>query len=80
MVVLDAPLLFESKILAYLCHPILVISIKDTEKQRDRLMDRNKDLSKDEAMQKIKSQMPIEDKIAKADIVLDNSGSKEDLE
>ena len=30
LVMLDAPLLFESKILEYLCHPIIVVSLKDT--------------------------------------------------
>ena len=31
LVILDAPLLFESKILEYLCHPILVVTVKDVD-------------------------------------------------
>ena len=29
MVVLDAPILFETKILEWFCHPIVVVSISD---------------------------------------------------
>jgi len=43
-------------------------------------MERNKELSKEEAEKKITSQMPMDTKIKKADIVLNNLGSKEDLE
>ena len=32
LVVLDAPLLFESKILEWFCFPILVVTIEDTDK------------------------------------------------
>ena len=80
LVILDAPLLFESKILEYLCHPIMVVTLKDVETQRERLMARNKNLSKDEAMSKIKAQMPMNVRKAKADIVVDNSGTRYDLE
>ena len=75
---LDAPLLFESKILEFFCHPIIVVAIAEKEKQLERLMKRN-DLNEDEAKNKINSQMPLDAKIAKADIVVDNSGSQDDL-
>jgi dephospho-CoA kinase len=73
MVVLDAPLLFESKVLAYFCYPIVVVYCDDSQKQLKRLMDRTAqlgvgDLSEEEAMRKISSQMPISLKIKKADI------------
>lgn len=32
LVVLDAPLLFESKVLEYFCYPILVVAISDKDK------------------------------------------------
>ena len=51
-VVLDAPLLFESKILEYLCFPIVVIAILDEGKLRTRLMARDKS-SRDEAQKRI---------------------------
>ena len=43
-------------------------------------MDRNKELTKEEATNKINSQMPLATKVKKADIVIDNSGSKKQLE
>ena len=46
-VVLDAPLLFESKILEYLCFPIIVIAILDESKLRARLMARDKSSRED---------------------------------
>lgn len=49
LVVLDAPLLFESRVLEYICHPIIVVGIDNEELQRKRLMARNKGLKKDEA-------------------------------
>ena len=55
LVVLDAPLLFESKILAWICHPIITVAITDKDKQRERLMNRNKALTKKEADAKIDS-------------------------
>ena len=78
--VLDAPLLYETKVLEYICFPIVVVAIDRTEKQIQRLMERNKDLSKEEGVKKITSQMPMAAKVAKADIVVNNSGSKEGLE
>lgn len=79
LVVLDAPLLFESRILEYICHPIIVVSIEKEETQLKRLMERNKGLKKDEALSKIKSQMSMHAKEAKADLVLDNNSSRDDL-
>lgn len=75
LVVLDAPLLFESKILEWFCYPIVVVSISDKNKQRDRLIARNKELSKNQADSKINAQMPNAIKVAKADIVVQNNGT-----
>lgn len=78
MIVLDAPLLFETKILEYFCYPIIVVYCDDSQKQVQRLTDRNQ-ISEQEAMKKISSQMPVGLKQKKADILVDNSGSKQDL-
>lgn len=40
MVVLDAPTLFETKILQYFCFPIIVVAIEDRQTQVKRLMER----------------------------------------
>lgn len=83
--VLDAPLLYESKILEWVCYPIVVVYLDDSQKQVQRMIERarkqgNGDLSEEEAMRKISTQMPIGIKIKKADILVDNGGSREDLE
>ena len=78
-VILDAPLLFESKILEYFCFPILVIAILDESKLRKRLMNRDSS-SPVEAQKRIDAQMPLQVKADKADIVIDNSGTVKDLE
>jgi dephospho-CoA kinase len=48
------------------------------EQQIERLMTRN-NLSREQAIARINNQMPLAEKIALADIVLDNSGDLEAL-
>ena len=72
IVVLDIPLLFESK-LTHLVTDIWVVYCS-YEQQLQRLMTRNH-LSKEEAIARIKSQLPLAEKIEKADIILDNSST-----
>lgn len=74
-VVLDIPLLFESK-LTGLVEKIIVVYV-DEQTQLGRLMKRN-DYSEEEASSRIKSQMPLKDKVGLADAVIDNSGSIEE--
>jgi dephospho-CoA kinase len=73
-VVLDIPLLFESK-LTGLVEKIIVVYV-DEQTQLERLMKRN-GFSEEEASSRIKSQMPLKDKVCLADAVIDNSGSIE---
>ncbi|WLR56103.1 dephospho-CoA kinase [Mesobacillus subterraneus] len=73
-VVLDIPLLFESK-LTGLVEKIIVVYV-DEQTQLERLMKRNR-FSEEEATSRIKSQMPLKDKVSLADAVIDNSGSIE---
>ena len=77
--ILDAPILFETKVLEHICHPIIVVSIRDEALQRKRLMGRNKELSAEEAQNKIDSQMSMKVKEAKADIVIHNEGTAKQL-
>ncbi|WP_226085468.1 dephospho-CoA kinase [Mesobacillus sp. S13] len=74
-VVLDIPLLFESK-LTRLVEKIIVVFV-DEQTQLERLMKRN-GFSEEEAYSRINSQMPLKDKIDLADAVVDNSGSIEE--
>lgn len=71
-VVLDIPLLYETGGEA-LCDLVLVIHI-DEDIQMKRLMDRNQ-LSVEEAKKRMLAQMPLKDKVNRADIVIDNSGT-----
>jgi dephospho-CoA kinase len=73
-VVLDIPLLFESK-LTYLVDKVMVVFV-DEHTQLERLMERN-GFSKEEAEVRIRAQMPLREKITKADAVIDNNGSIE---
>ncbi len=72
VVVLDVPLLFETPT-QWLVHTSVVV-YTDPQTQIKRLMDRN-GLCPEEARLRINAQMPLEKKRARADYVLDNSGS-----
>lgn len=74
-IVMDIPLLFESK-LTGLVEKIILVYV-DEKTQLERLMKRN-NFSEAEALSRIKSQMPLKDKVSKADEVIDNSGSIEE--
>ncbi|MFP7299534.1 dephospho-CoA kinase [Neobacillus niacini] len=72
VIILDIPLLFESKLTHMVEKTILVYVDRDI--QLKRLMERN-DLSVEEAEARIKSQMPLSDKIPLADAVINNNGT-----
>ncbi|MEH7236288.1 dephospho-CoA kinase [Bacillus sp. JJ1562] len=74
-IVLDIPLLFESKLTSLVDRTLLVYVDKET--QLLRLMNRN-NLSKTDAEARIHSQMPLEEKIQLADAVIDNNRTIED--
>lgn len=73
-VVLDIPLLFENK-LDYLVDKIVVVYVDETV-QLKRLMERDQS-TKEEALSRIKSQIPIKEKISRADATIDNNGTVE---
>lgn len=75
IVVLDIPLLFESK-LTYMVEKTLLVYV-DENIQLQRLMQRN-NLSRQEAEARIHSQMPLSDKVKLADAVIDNNRTIQD--
>lgn len=77
LIILDIPLLFESK-LQYMCDKTLLV-YADEDVRLKRLMQRNQ-LSENEAMARIQSQMPLSEKKALADAVIDNNGTIEETE
>lgn len=81
LIVLDIPLLFESK-LTNMVEKILLVYV-DEATQLARLIHRN-DLTKEDALARINSQMPLKEKRVLADEVINNNGTiaetKEQLE
>ncbi|TXG63469.1 hypothetical protein EZV62_010463 [Acer yangbiense] len=76
VIVLDVPLLFEAKMDKW-TKPIIVVWV-DPEIQLQRLMARDR-TSEEDAKNRINAQMPLDIKRTKADIVMDNNGSLDDL-
>lgn len=74
LIIIDAPLLYETKFLEYFCYPIIVVGITEDDILVKRMMTRDK-INEEQAKNKIKAQMPIEDKIEKGDIVINNNGN-----
>lgn len=76
-IVLDIPLLFESR-LQYMADKVILVYV-DESTQLERLMNRN-GLGEEEARARIMSQMPLKEKVRLADFVIDNNGSIEETE
>ena len=76
--VLDVPLLFEAGWDA-LADEIWVVALP-REEQLARLLARDKDMTEREARARIAAQMPLAEKCARADVVIDNSGTKEETQ
>lgn len=75
-IVMVIPLLFEAE-MTDLVDQIWVVAL-EPELQLKRLMARNQ-LTLDQAQARIDSQMPLSEKIKRADVVLDNNGTHEEL-
>ena len=72
VVVLDVPLLFETR-MDQECD-LTVLAVVDRKTQLERLMKRDH-CSKDAALKRINAQMPLEEKMRRADVTIDNNGS-----
>ncbi|CAH0485232.1 unnamed protein product [Peronospora farinosa] len=77
LVVLDAPLLFETNVLEYFCFPIIVVTCTETN-ELSRLMKRDH-MKVEDAHKRIKSQMKLHEKVSKADLLIQNDGTLDDL-
>ncbi|XP_010473123.1 PREDICTED: dephospho-CoA kinase [Camelina sativa] len=76
VIVVDIPLLFEVKMDKW-TKPVVVVWVSE-ETQLKRLMERD-GLSEEDARNRVMAQMPLDLKRSKADIVIDNNGSLDDL-
>lgn len=72
VVVLDVPLLFETG-MDQECD-LTVLAVVDRKTQLERLMKRDH-CSKAAALKRINAQMPLEEKMRRADVTIDNNGS-----
>ncbi len=77
LIILDVPLLFESG-WHKMVDKVIVVYLPE-KVQRKRLMERDH-LTKAQALARINSQMPITTKRALADVVIDNSRSKDETQ
>jgi dephospho-CoA kinase len=73
----DVPLLFEKKLEAHFDAIIVVTSSEEIQKSRMRQRD---SLSEGEIHNRLKSQVPLSEKIRKANWVIKNEGSVQELE
>ena len=85
-VVLDIPLLFESRLDVF-CGTVMVVAVRDPEVQMRRLRERDPHLSAEDAANRVRSQADVREKakraIARGDgrgIVVWNDGPKDELE
>lgn len=74
----DIPLLFESGQLRWLFGITICVAC-DHDKQYQRLRQRNPELTEEQCWDRINSQMPLAQKVKKADIVIWNNGDLEQL-
>ncbi len=70
VVIMDVPLLYEAH-MDYLCDQVWVVWV-DRETQIKRLMERNH-FVREEAVKRIESQMQLDEKAKRADVVIDNT-------
>lgn len=75
VIILDIPLLFESK-LTFMVEKTILVYV-DRETQLKRLMQRNQ-LSEADAQARVNSQMPLAEKVKLANAVIDNNGPIEE--
>lgn len=73
LVVMDIPLLYEAGYEGKVDEVMVVYVDKDT--QKERLLKRNPGLSENDAINRIYSQMPLEDKAKRADVLINNQGT-----
>jgi dephospho-CoA kinase len=77
LVVVDVPLLYESKLTAMFSEVMVVYVARELQLQRLMIRDA---IAIEQAERRLAAQMPIEEKKQLADIVIDNSGTLEETE
>lgn len=81
VIVLDVPLLYESKTLLPFCSKVVVVAC-EPEQQVERMVRRDgkaKGFTEQDARKRLEAQMPLTEKVRRADVVIDNSGALDQL-
>ncbi|MCR2821914.1 dephospho-CoA kinase [Lederbergia panacisoli] len=76
-IIYDIPLLYESN-LTYLVEKVIVVFV-DPDMQLQRLLKRN-GLTEEEAKARINSQLPLQEKVNRADAIINNNRTIDDTE
>jgi len=74
LIVIEIPLLFETGA-EDICDKVVVVTI--SEQERLRRLERDRGMTREEVDRRLAAQMPQEEKVKRADYVLDNSGNRE---
>ncbi len=77
IVISEVPLLFETGLERFF--DVVILAFIPSEEQSARLRLRN-GISEQEAKIRLSAQLPIEEKVARADLVIDNRGTREETE
>ena len=75
LIILDIPLLYEETYETEV-DEVMVVYV-DVDVQKERLLKRNTDLTEEDALNRILSQIPLAEKAKLADILIDNNGTIE---
>lgn len=75
LIILDIPLLYEETYETEV-DEVMVVYV-DVDVQKERLLKRNTDLTEEDALNRILSQIPLAEKAKLADVLIDNNGTIE---
>ena len=77
LMLIDAPILYETKVLEYICYPVVVVGCPENI-QLERLQKRN-EYSEKEAEDRVRSQMPLQEKKKRCQVYINNVKTEDEL-
>lgn len=77
LMMIDAPILYETKVLEHVCYPVVVVGCPEDEQVR-RLMKRN-EYTEEQARDRIKTQMALGEKKRRCQVYVENNSTEEEL-
>jgi dephospho-CoA kinase len=79
LAIVDAPTLFESKVLKFVTFPIVTVYLDNEDELIRRVKLRDTEATEDEIRAKLRNQMPTKRKIELSDVIICNNSSTEHL-